>query len=201
MDRLHSYSVGELLYNVWLNTLQDHVAVLRPASNGDLSSMPKGMEWRVWQATADLTTGTQVEVDGNTVNSVNTGTSPATITAAGLTVSWKDRLVAGLYRGFGGADRRPGQANDYQFDLDGAPTLFYGYLGKGAYDAGGVNPPSNGNPPVRASASSYAAELAANLWLYAHPSSGKLYLYNDTGSTIRTPNLFFFGSAATGKRP
>lgn len=201
MDRLHSYSVGEPLYNVWLNTLQDHVAVQRPASNGDLSSMPKGMEIRLWQATADLADATQVEVDGNTVNAVNTGTSPATITSAGLTVSWKDREVFGIFRGFAGVDQRPGQANDYQFDDAGTPTLFWGYFGKGAYDAGGVNAPSNGNPPVRAAGSSYGAQITANLWLYAHPTNGKLYLYNNTGVLIRTPTLWILASAATGKRP
>lgn len=198
MERLNSYSVGQLVYNVWLNSLQDLAVGHRPTTNGDLSAMTGGLEGRLWQSTSDLASGALIQVDNGTISVVDTGTSPATLTTT--TMSWLDREVFGIFRGFAGATQYPGGANDYQFDAAGAPTLFWGYLGQGAEDGGG-NPPSAGNPPVRAAGSSWAAEISANLWLYADPANEKLYLYNDTGSSIRTPSLMFFATAPTGKRP
>lgn len=198
MERLNSYSVGQLVYNVWLNSLQDLAAGHRPATNGDLSAMTGGLEGRLWQSTSDLASGALVQVDNGTISVVNTGTSPATL--ATTTMSWLDREVFGIFRGFAGATQYPGGTNDYQFDAAGTPTLFWGYLGRGARDGGG-NAPSAGNPPVRASGTSWAAEIATNVWLYADPSNEKLYLYNATVGSIRTPSLMFFATAPTGKRP
>ena len=57
-----------------------------------------------------------------------------------------------------------------------------------------------GNPPVRANGSSWAVLLGVNLWLYIDASdSGKLKLFNDTGSTLRTPYLRLSGTE-TNKR-
>lgn len=199
MDRLRSFSLGELVYTVWINGVQDIIAAVRPSTVGDLSAMSGGVEGRIWQATADLATGTLIEVDPTAIKVVDNGVSPAVLVSSSTFV-WYDRIVCGYYRGFAGANQRVGQVNDYQFDAAGAPTTFLGYLGKGAKDAGS-NPPSAGNPPVRASGSSWAAEIVANLWLYADPVNGKLYLYNDTGATIRTPFLWLSATAPTGKRP
>ena len=53
---------------------------------------------------------------------------------------------------------------------------------------------------MRASGTSWAIQLVTNLWLYIDPSDGSLKLYNDTGSTIRSPFLWFFATGDTGKR-
>lgn len=201
MERLNSYSVGQLVYNVWLNSLQDLAVGHRPTTNGDLSAMTGGLEGRLWQSTSDLASGALIQVDNSAISVVDTGTSPATLTTT--TMSWLDREVFGVFRAYGGADQYPGGANDYLFD-QAAPVLFWGYLGAGAEDAGG-NPPSAGNEPVPAAGTSWAVQIGypttTGIWLYADPANEKLYLYNNSGSTLRTPSLMFFATAPTGKRP
>lgn len=198
MDRAETFAPLTLVPSVYLNLQQDVTPALRASTEGYLSAMGDGGEGQLWQSSADLVTATLVSVAGSTVEVVNTGVSPAVITTA--TIDWNDREVKGLFRGFAGATEYPGGANDYQFDASGAPVVFWGYLGRGALN-GASGPVSAGNPPVPAAGTSWAVQIAANLWLYLDSSDGKLKLYNNTGATIRTPSLWFTASAPTGKRP
>jgi hypothetical protein len=113
-------------------------------------------------------------------------------------MDWSDRLILGWFRGLGGATEYPGGANDYLFDA-GTLHNFYGYTGLGALNgaSGQVSP---GNPPVRAVGTSWACLIDTNLWLYYDAADGKLKVYNDTGSTLRTPALILFASGQTGAR-
>lgn len=195
MDALFNFSIGDPVYAAWLSGAQEIMAGFRAADSGALSAMNGGLEGRVWQPSSALTTGNLALVSGKTVEYVNSATSPATFTTANL--SWYDRVVLGFYRSVA-ANAGVGGADDSHFD-NNAPVWFMGYLGKGAKDAGNNNVTA-GNPPVRASTTSWAIQVKTNLWLYVDPANDKLYLYNDTGSTER-PFLFFFATAATGLRP
>jgi hypothetical protein len=79
-----------------------------------------------------------------------------------------------------------------------------GYLGTGAWSNVGGPPPtavSAGNPPVAATgagATSYMLTLAANVYLFAAPGTGKLYLYNATAGALHF-HMHVDGSADLGK--
>ena len=196
MKRAQDYGPNQKVWDVELNLHQDLGVALRPATqNNDVSAMTPGAEERLWQATADLATATLAVVDDG---AVTVSDSAGSTTSA--TVTWYDRIVWGLHRGFAGADQRAGQASDYAFDAAGAPTTFLGYTGLGAKDAGNANV-SAGNPPVPAAGASWAVLIDTNLWLYVDPGDGKLKIYNNTGSTIRNPLLWLRFTSATGKRP
>lgn len=198
MDRPFSAALGLNVPTVGQNLLFDLAAAMRVAPSSAIATQAPGLEGRIFQATADLNTGALISIDNGTISIVDTTPQPAVLTTA--TMSWADREVFGIYRGFAGAAQYPGGAGDYQFDAAGAPTLFYGYLGKGA-KTGASAQVSAGNPPVPAAGTSWAVQIVANLWLYLDPFDGVLKLYNATGSTIRTPALIFFATGATGARP
>lgn len=198
MDPLYTASLGLNVPSVGQNLLFNLAVAMRVAEATSLTTQAPGLEGRIFQRTSDMNTATIVDVDFNTVESVDVLADPAVLSTE--TFDWYDREVFGIYRGFAGADQYPGGANDYQFGAAGAPTLFWGYLGRGALDAGSVAP-TPGNPPVPAAGTSWAVEVVANLWLYVDPVSEKLRLYNATGSTIRTPALIFFATGPTGARP
>jgi hypothetical protein len=63
-----------------------------------------------------------------------------------------------------------------------------------------VNPPSAGNPPVPAATTSYAVELFADVWLYAHPTTGDLYLYNATAGALYDTSLLVLRIGPLDKR-
>ncbi len=201
MNRLVTTVLGQKVPNVLVTYLQDLTVAQRPAQYGDLTAMTGGAEVRLWQATADLTNTSIANVDTDVVKVINTGVTPNTLVDGAF--SWYDREVFGVYRAYGGADQRPGQANDYLFD-QAAPVLFWGYFGKGALAAASA-PVTATVPPVPASGSSWAVQIGypttTGLWLYVDPADGELKLYNNTGSTQRTPSLWLIASAATGKRP
>ncbi len=200
-SRLYTSSIGQLIPNVFLNYVQDLVGFLRPAKYGDLSSMSPGIEGRLWQATTDVADNNLLQVDNTDISVINTGVSPMALTTG--SISWYDREIRGLYRNYAGSGERPGQANDYLLDA-AAPVVFWGYLGRGALDGGGLSP-SAGNPPVPAAGTSWAVQIGypsiTGLWLYIDPADGGLRLYNDTGSTQRTPSLWFEATAPLGVRP
>lgn len=200
-SRLYTSSIGQLIPNVFLNYVQDLVGFLRMAKYGALTLSDPGTEGRLWQSSADVPDNTLVIVDNVTINVIDTGTSPMSITTG--SIDWADREIRGLYRAYGGANQYPGQANDYLFDQT-APVTFWGYLGLGALDGGGLSP-SAGNPPVPAAGTSWAVQIGypttTGLWLYIDPADGFLKLYNDTGSTQRTPSLWFEATAPLGVRP
>ena len=197
MDVAQTFSSGLEIGGAFLNLTQQVALAQRASSAGDLSGMTAGLEGRIWQATSDLADGALVTVCSTTITVVDPLSDPIVTTTAAL--SWKDRIVAGFFRGYAGADQRAGQGNDYLFDAAGPTTLFMGYTGNGAKDGSNVSPTA-GNPPVPASGASWAIKIATGLWLYVDPSDGALKLYNATGATIRTPFLWFFASGDTGKR-
>ena len=202
MDRLVTTVLGQKVPNVLVTYLQDLAVAQRPAQYGDLTAMTGGAEVRLWQATADVADNAILLVDTDVVKVINTGVTPNTLVDSAF--SWYDREVFGVYRAYGGADQRPGQANDYLFD-QAAPVLFWGYLAKGALSTAGAPVSAPALPPVPASGSSWAVQIGypttTGLWLYVDPADGELKLYNNTGSTQRTPSLWLIASAATGKRP
>lgn len=202
MDRLYTASLGLNVPSVGQNLLFDVAVAMRVASATAVTTQDAGLDGRVYQATSDLNTGTLILLDDATVESVDTVSDPAVTTTSAFV--WYDREVFGIFRGFAGASQYPGGANDYQFDAAGAPVVFWGYLGRGALDGGGLSP-SAGNPPVPAAGTSWAVQIGypsiTGLWLYIDPADGGLRLYNDTGSTQRTPSIWFEASAPTGKRP
>jgi len=198
MERAWTAALGLNVPSVGENLLQDVTIAMRLASGSAIATQAEGIEARIYQATSDLATATIATVDSGAITVVNTGVAPAVTTAG--TMTWGDRMVIGFFRGFAGATEYPGGANDYLFDDAGAPVIFMGYLGKGA-KTGASAQVSAGNPPVPAAGTSWAARIAANLWLYLDPYDGVLKLYNNTGAVIRTPLLILFATAATGTRP
>lgn len=198
MDELFSYSLGNPVYTVWMSGIQEIISGMRSSTKGDLTAMNHGLDGRVFQSTSDLATDDLVLVEDAVVDYVNSGVSPATLTTASF--DWYDRIIFGVYRGFAGGNQIAGGSGDYFFDAAGAPTLFLGYTGRGAKDAGNNNVTA-GNWPVPAAGTSWAITITTNVFLYVDPADNKLYLYNNTGSTIRTPFLAFFATANTGKRP
>jgi hypothetical protein len=198
MDSPQTFAEGLEIGAVFLNLIQKIGIAQRPTSHGDLSAMTPGVEARIFQATSDLNTGTLITVCNRTIQVVDPLSDPIVLTTTSGD-TWTDRHILGVYRPMGGAGELAGGASDHLFDA-GALSLWCGYTGLGAYDAGGTNPPSAGNPPSRAMGASWACEVVSNLWLYVDPSDGFLKLYNDTGSTIRCPFLWFFAAGKAGKR-
>jgi len=198
MDSPQTFAEGLQIGAVFLNLIQTLAVAQRPASHGDLSAMASGVEARIFQATSDLASGTLVTVCNKTITVVD-GLSDPIVTITGEGAAWTDRHILGVYRPMGGAGELAGGASDHLFDA-GALSIWCGYTGLGAYDAGGTNPPSAGNPPSRAMGASWVCEIVSNLWLYVDPSDGFLKLYNDTGVTIRCPFLWFFAAAKANKR-
>lgn len=192
-DRLETFAINSQISAVYLNEGQDLANVMRPATSTALASMQGGIEGRVYQATADLLTGTLIVIDSGSIAVVSGGA----LTTG--TLDWSDREVRGSFRAMSGATQYPGGANDYQFDA-GTVYNFWGYLGQGALN-GASGQVSAGNPPVPAAGTSWACLITANVWLYYDAADGKLKLYNDTGSTLRTPTLWIEATGQTGARP
>lgn len=198
MDRLVTTVLGQKVPNVFVTYLQDLAMAQRPSSEGALNGMSGGAEVRIWQSAVDVTDNALVVVDSDAISIINTGVTPNVLTAGTLT--WSDREVFGVFRGLGGANRIPGEANDYLFDAV-APTLFWGYLGRYGKDAGNADPSAPANPPVPAAGTSWAVQIATGLWLYVNEGDESLRLFNNTGATLATPTLWFIASGPTGERP
>ena len=192
-DRLQTFAVNSEIASVFLNEEQDLANVMRPATSTTLSSMQGGIEGRIYQATADLTTGNLIVIDSGAISIVVAGA----LTTG--TLDWSDREVRGSFRAMTGATQYPGGANDYQFDA-GTVYWFWGYLGLGALN-GASGQVSAGNAPVPAAGTSWACLVTTNVWLYLDAADGKLKLYNNTGSTLRSPTLWIEASGPTGARP
>lgn len=177
MQRIQTYVPNQQVLAAELNTLQTYAAGDANNTHTTLGLGSDTIEWMYSSAT--LGVASLVKVDG--------------------AMDYRDRLLTVLYAIPGGANEEPGGGNDYLNDF--APTVRKGYTGTGARDAGGVNAPSAGNPPVRAGGVSWAMQLDTGVWLYADPSAGALWLYNDTAGALRSPVLTITASAPTGKRP
>ena len=181
MERIATYTANAPITSTQLNDLQDvTVGLISGAQNNVLSAAGcDGCEWQ--SSAAELVAAEQVKVDG--------------------TRDWRDRVLTVLFYAPSGALTQPGGANDYTYDYD-ITALRKGYTGRGGLDAGQADP-TNGNPPVPAAApnSSWAMEIATDIWLYASATDGSLYLYNDTASPLKTPILSITATAPTGLRP
>jgi hypothetical protein len=197
MNRAQTFAALSRLPAVMLNLLQDVTAGARPTSHGDLTSMGKGFEVRLWQSNANVLAGALKTVDDGTIQVVDTLADPVVLTTD--TLSWTDREVFGVYRAFSSGDQHPGQASDHSFDATTSPVLFWGYLGLGALDAGSANVTA-GNPPVPASGASWAVRLDTDVWLYVDGADGALKLYNGTAGTLYKPTVVLFATGKTGKR-
>lgn len=197
MDRLVTTTLGQKVPNVLVTYLQDLAMAQRPSNEGALNGMSGGAEVRIWQSAVDVTDNALVIVDTDAVKVINTAPTPNVLTTG--VMRWSDREVFGVYRPLGGANRIPGEANDYLFGSV-APTLFWGYLGRYGKDAGNADPSAPTNPPVPAAGTSWAIQIVAGLWLYVNEGDETLRLYNDTGATLATPSLWLIASGPTGKR-
>ena len=184
---VQTYVANQQVLAAELNDIQTRAAGVQPANkNNDYGTftviMPDGWIVREWafhdNATVgiSLATGTLAEVDSS--------------------IDWRDRIVTLMYSL---GDDLPGNPDDYL--INAAVTVRKGYTGLGAKATGGVNPPSAGDPPVPASEVSWAPTAATNLFVYAHPSTGALWIYNNTGSTVSLPQLTIIGTGITGRRP
>ncbi len=196
MDRAWTAALGLNVPSVGENLLQDLAVVMRKATGTAITTQGTGIEARVYQATSDLATNTLAVIDDGKITTVNTAVDPAVTTTA--TMDWSDRLILGWFRGLGGATQYPGGVEDPFFDA-GTLVNFYGYTGLGALNgaSGQVSPM---NPPVRSAGTSWACLVTTNLWIYYDAADGKLKVYNDTGSTLRTPAILLFASGQTGAR-
>jgi len=183
MKRITTYTPGQQVASADLNALQDQaVGLVASSSNNHLAAMASGMQGVEWQYASDLANATEVKVEG-----------------ASAVASWLDRIVIVFFRSYSNGAWQPGGADDYAYD---GTTLYVqkGYTGGGARNGANSAPPSNGDPPVPASNVSWAVLITTGVWLYAKASDGMLYLYNDTGSSLRKPNLTVLATADTGKR-
>lgn len=177
MDRIATYSPNQIVTSAQLNSIQDQAVGAPALATGNLTGIDPGERVIHWESATDIATNTITLVDG-----VN---------------AWSDYVVAWALNVKGGANSEIGGSADASWQ--GTVTMGLGYLGVGAKDAAS-NQVTVGNPPVRANGSSWAVLLGVNLWLYIDASdSGKLKLFNDTGSTLRTPYLRLSGTE-TNKR-
>ena len=172
MDRITTYSPNQIVTSTQLNSIQDQAVGALVLATGNLTTIDPGERVIHWESATDISTNTITLIDG-----VN---------------AWSDYVVAWALNIKGGASSEIGGTSDASWQ--GTVTMGLGYLGLGAKD-GASNQVTVGNPPVRANGSSWAVLLGVNLWLYIDASdSGKLKLFNDTGSTLRTPYLRVAGA-------
>jgi hypothetical protein len=176
--------------SAFLNTLQKRaLGLLALNKNNDLIASDEetiGGVWQLKDTTAGIPTATLVQLDDQ--------------------FDWRDRMVWGQII-MPTADDRAGQAGDTDLDWKASPSAgYFGYLGTGAYSntAGAGTAVSNGSKPLRGvgGVRSYFVNLSGTvntIFLYCEPGTGKLFLYNDTGSTIY-PVLTVLGTGKTGKR-
>ena len=182
---VNTFTINSPVPSADLNEIQQRATDLRPSDNFNFyanlgTALPDGATCRLWLA----------------LSGVLNDTTSASIDAS---IDWRDRVLTTQYSTGATAAELPGSADDYLFDY--AVTTRRGYTGRGAYRSGGVLAPSTGNPPAPASTVSWAMTVATNVFLYAHPTSGELYVYNASGGNIFMPQILVFATAPTGWRP
>ena len=175
MDRIQTYVANQQILAAELNDIQDQAVGTVPGVTGSvLVAAPPGMLVCNWIQSGALADGTLALLDD--------------------TNDWRDFMLYIQYIPLSGGASEPNSSNDYLYSL--TPTLIAGYTGRGAYRSGGVLAPANGNPPVIGSEVSWATQVVTDLWVYAHPTTGNLYVYNDTGGSLPSPHLFVQGRRA-----
>lgn len=168
------------------NSVQDRALGLIPTTkNQDFGAYVEGSIGGIWQASAGIATVQIAQIDD--------------------TFDWRDRLLTGDFFKNSNADQRAGAATDYNLDstVAGAGfTHFYGYTGKGGYSTTAGAAVAATSPPTRGAAAfrSYYINAGSDVYLWADPTNGSLWIYNGNGFTIY-PLLTILGTGKTGKRP
>jgi hypothetical protein len=178
MRKITDFAPSQQILDTFLDQLQDEQhGAIKADSNNDVSQMEPGIDERIWQYATGLATATLVKIDGS--------------------IDWRDRFVSMELFATTDATQLAGGANDHNLNVAASWGKTDGYTGTGGLDAGG-SAPTNGNPPVSA-AGKFMQTPLANEFVYAHPSSGVLYIYNNTGST-QYYVLKYRATGDTGKR-
>jgi hypothetical protein len=177
--RVNTWGALDDVESADLNQWQDLTREARTASDNNnlTSSGSEGSSLLRWQADTQLTSGTLRLLDDS--------------------ADWRDRRVAVTFTRTAqtarvGQSGSPGDTAINDVTSSGpARSSSAGYTGIGAVSnittAAGV---SNGNPPLNAVGAnrSYAITVddlgAAPVYLYCDPTTGHLYLYNDSGSSL-----------------
>lgn len=190
MRRNISLSRGTAFPAALGNALQDEQEGLIPASDTPAIAI-KGADGRWW-------------------NTPTGGIADGTLRVIDTQCDWRNRVIWGVLKNLGAADRRPGSINDH-LSNDPSSTVavraFYDcWTGSGAVGAA-ASTVANGTPPVIVDNSfpvviDEGASSTARAYLYARPTDGALCLYNALGATLHA-TLRVYGAAAaiTGAPP
>lgn len=118
------------------------------------------------------------------------GVADANLRVVDANHDWRNRVVEVAVVELSAADRLPRGANSYN-DMGAVVINQYrcaGWLGTGAYSnvGGSGTAVSAGAAPLAASGGvvSYRLTIATGVYLFAHPTTGALWIYNASGSTI-----------------
>jgi len=172
-------------------------APLDDVASADLNAIQKLA--RGARLASDNNNLTSADARGGTLLRWQADTALATATARLIddSADWRDRWVRVTFvrtsptqrMGQGGSPGDVG-ANDTT-STGPARSTSQGYTGTGAYSNTTTSAAvSNGNPPLNSvgTARSYAVTVddlgASPVYLYADPTNGVLYLYNDSGSSL-----------------
>ena len=172
-------------------------APLDDVASADLNAIQKLA--RGARLASDNNNLTSADARGGTLLRWQADTALATATARLIddSADWRDRWVLVTFvrtsptqrMGQGGSPGDVG-ANDTT-STGPARSTSQGYTGTGAYSNTTTSAAvSNGNPPLNSvgTARSYAVTVddlgASPVYLYADPTNGVLYLYNDSGSSL-----------------
>jgi hypothetical protein len=135
VKRIQAYVSNQQILAAEMNSL---AAASGGDSNNTISAIGTGLDVFPWiYNAAELAAATPVKVDS--------------------AMDYRDRIITVSYNIPTGSDQEPGGVNDYVFDY--TPAFRIGYTGRGALDAGAAAP-SAGNPPVPASTTSWALQIA-----------------------------------------
>lgn len=193
MERVTTYAPLDEVESDDLNDWQDFTqGSLGASDNSDIADTKGlGSDTRYAQVTGSVADATAVLLDDST--------------------DWRDRWVEGVCAQVGANDRM-GQSTDYNLNTPTVTsvarcTFGPSYTGRGAYSnltTGAAV--SNGNPPLNG-AGVYRSEApvvddfnAGSVFVYAHPSTGALYLYNNAGGALYLI-VRVTGTGSTGLRP
>lgn len=183
MRRNATFSRGAHVPSAVLNTVQDEQLGLIPATDAP-ATLLRGADGR-WWTTPDA------------------GVPDGQFRVIDTSVDWRNRWVWGTFRNLGAADRRPGQASDHVPNDPASAVsrrVFEDWTGTGGVGAASATV-ANGTPPVFAD-NAFAVLLdegatsGDRVWLYAHPDTGALCVYNDSGAALHAELLVWGASAS-----
>lgn len=169
MKRVKTWNALDQIASADLNTWQDRNAGVRAGSGA---------------AYAGTATSGSDEVHAQET----AGYANADLTLVDANHDWRGRTLFVQSTSFASVNDLPGGSADYgDWAATGTFAAGAGYSGTGAYSNVGAGPAavSAGNPPLAATGgagTSYRVTVTTNVWLYADPTTGALYLYNNTGA-------------------